>query len=58
MHIAAFAGHEGVVRMLLDNRADATVRDADGLTPLDCAAMNGRTAIFDLLRRHTTGKRP
>jgi TonB family protein len=48
MH-AASAGHEAVVRVLLDAGADIRRRDKVGETALHLAAANGRTAVSRLL---------
>ena len=47
---AARKGHAEVVKVLLDNRADANVsRHVDGVTPLYIAAQNGHTEVVKLL---------
>ena len=44
MHLATEFGHEVVVRLLIENGAKATAKDANGWTPLHIAAGIGREA--------------
>jgi ankyrin repeat protein len=46
---AAWMGHVGVVRVLLERGADVSAQDDDGDTALHCAAMTGREEIVSLL---------
>ena len=63
---AAAAGHAGIVKMLLENRADPNVREQGGYTPLHAAAQNGdegmiRTLLYggaDLNVKSNDGKTP
>jgi ankyrin repeat protein len=41
LHAAAHAGHEAIVRFLLENKCAVDARDDEGGTPLHCAAYNG-----------------
>ena len=49
MHAAA-EGHIEVVKILLANEADATLKDIDGDTAESFARQNGHTAVADLLK--------
>ncbi|KAL1526084.1 hypothetical protein AB1Y20_020901 [Prymnesium parvum] len=49
LHLAAMNGHEGAVRLLLQNNADLEARDNDGFSPLHLAAMNGHEGVVRLL---------
>ncbi|KAL1496537.1 hypothetical protein AB1Y20_014143 [Prymnesium parvum] len=49
LHLSAFKGHEGVVRLLLENHADTAARDNEGYTPLHCAAHKGHENAVRLL---------
>ena len=40
LHHAAASGHEGTVKELLRNQADAMARDKNWMTPLHLAALN------------------
>ncbi|KAF2963557.1 hypothetical protein GQX73_g10010 [Xylaria multiplex] len=48
LHEAAFKGHETIVKLLLDNKADAHIEDASGQTALEIAASQGHTAVVRL----------
>ena len=47
--IAAYNGHEAIVRLLLEAGADKEAKDNDGFTPLINAAYNGHEAVVRLL---------
>ena len=49
LHIAAEEREENMLRLLLENKADAGLTDADGNTPLDIAAKNEWRQGFDIL---------
>lgn len=49
LHLAAMIGNLAVVRWLLENGADPTVRDAEGFYPLHLAAQKGVDEIVDVL---------
>lgn len=57
LHRAAVAGHAEVVRLLLDAGADASIRDCDGMTPLERVASQTvgrgveRRTVVELLTR-------
>ncbi len=63
---AAAAGHEKIVKMLLQNGADPNVREQGGYTPLHAAAQNGneemiRTLLYggaDMGLKSNDGKLP
>jgi ankyrin repeat protein len=42
-------GHIDIVKLLLQKRADTTIANNDGLTPLNVAASEGHTNIVNLL---------
>lgn len=46
---AAHYGHYNIVKALLEKRADANHRDANGCTPLMCSAQNGHTRCIEML---------
>ncbi len=46
---AAWAGHDDVINLLLDNGADINSTDEDSRTPLHWATMKGRTSSVKLL---------
>ena len=50
LHLAAYGGHEAVVRLLLANGAQVNVRDRKDETPLDLAVSAREHAIAKLLR--------
>jgi len=64
IHSAAAAGHEKIVRLLIDHGADANIREQGGFTPLHAAAQNGNVKIIhallmggaDLTIKSTDGK--
>ena len=47
--IASEKGHADVVRVLLDNGADASLRTSDGETALQVATRFGHTEVMSLL---------
>ena len=49
LHLAAAAGHDEIVKLLLDNGADHTRTDRDGATPLYAAAKSGHTDVVRML---------
>ena len=49
LHIACERGHEGVVRLLLEQGADLTARDKPGNTPLHSAVRGGYRNIVALI---------
>jgi ankyrin repeat protein len=49
LHLAAFGDHAGVVRALLDVGGDASMRDAEGATPLLVAVTRSSNAAFAAL---------
>ena len=50
MFVAAASGHEAVVRLLIDEGADAIAADKDGQMPLYVVAENRYKAVARLLR--------
>jgi len=50
LHEAARAGNAGIIRALLKAGADPTLKDHDGLTPLELAAQQGHVAVVPLLK--------
>jgi ankyrin repeat protein len=55
LHVACLAGETNcakVVRFLLDHGADASLRTADGATPLYCASVTGRQEMARMLLEH------
>ncbi len=57
LHMAAQKGHTEIVQMLLSSGADANARTHDGLTPLDCATLNGHTGTQQALLSARAGER-
>jgi ankyrin len=50
LHVAAIEGHGAIVSLLLAAGYDKTMRDADGMTPLNRAADNGHLDVVQLLQ--------
>lgn len=46
LHIAAIHGHVDCAKYLLEQGAELNCQDADGRTPLICAASNGQSQII------------
>jgi ankyrin repeat protein len=53
LHEAALSGDGQIVRLLLDNGANADATSNDGITPLAIAVAEGHADTAALLRRHT-----
>ena len=49
LHHAAEAGHEAIVRQLLNNKADKNAKDSTDCTPMHVAAREGHTGVVDCL---------
>jgi ankyrin repeat protein len=49
IHSAASAGHEKIVELLLEYRADPNAREQNGYTPLHAAAQNGDEEVIRVL---------
>jgi len=49
MHSAAAGNHTGIVRLLLDNGADANAAQEGGFRPIHAAAQNGNDELYALL---------
>src|SRR5690606_1154883 len=49
LHLAARSGHESVVRVLLEEKADPNAGDEKGVTPLMVAAVKGNESIVWVL---------
>ena len=52
LHWAAKGGYLNVVQLLLDYRANATMKDTDGKSALEHAAENGHTTVIQQLLHH------
>ncbi len=52
LHMAAMAGHKGVVEILLAHGADVNAKDKNGDTPLRLAVIKGHKDVAQLLRQH------
>ena len=52
MHVAAEAGEEKLITLLLSRKADAIITDPDGYTPLDLAAKNKHERAVEVLLQH------
>ncbi|KAF8610656.1 ankyrin [Ceratobasidium sp. AG-I] len=55
LHLAADRGHLDVIRLLLSRGADTTLKDQDGDTGLEIAAVAKHEAIVQMLREHQNG---
>ena len=49
LHLIAYLGVEGVVKLLLESKADVDSKDNNNQTPLSWAAQNGHEAVVKLL---------
>ena len=49
LHLAAKAGHEKLVRLLMDNEANIIAKDNEGKTALQLAAQNGHLNVVQQL---------
>ena len=66
LHVAAFEGHDEMVRLLISNRAYVNPRDVNGNTPLHLAAEHGHDGTVraliqghaDLTIRNDIGQTP
>ena len=52
LHRAAFIGELNIVKLLVAKGADVNVADADGTTPLSCAALEGNLDVVKCLMLH------
>ena len=54
LHVAAKEGHEQLLKFLLSKKADATVTDLDGNSPVDLAAkkQHANNKAVDVLLKH------
>ena len=57
LHHAAEQGNKALVKLLLDNGADAEIKDDKGRTPLKIAEEKGHAEIIELLRSCGGGER-
>jgi ankyrin repeat protein len=48
---AAEIGHVEVCQILLDNGADASIKDSNGETALDCARKNSHQDVIEILSK-------
>jgi ankyrin repeat protein len=55
-HAAALFGHVPVVKQLISAGADLTLRNQDGVTPLQLAQEAKQTAVVEYLSRLVKGK--
>ncbi|KJR87190.1 ankyrin repeat protein [Sporothrix schenckii 1099-18] len=53
--VASYFGHNSVVKLLLEKRADVEAKDNDGRTPLSHAAQGGHEAVARLLLEKGAG---
>lgn len=53
LHYACYGGHRECVRVLLDNGADASIRDELGRTPRDDAQLRAHAQVLELLATAT-----
>lgn len=51
LHLAAQFGHAGIVEVLLEYGADATLKDEYGDTPMDDAIANKQKNVIELLKK-------
>ncbi|KAK4638956.1 hypothetical protein QC761_702990 [Podospora bellae-mahoneyi] len=52
LHLAAQAGHNDIVRLLLEAGAQVDVAAEKGVTPLACAAASGQSGTLQILLEH------
>jgi hypothetical protein len=52
LHWASYKGYSRMIKLLLENGADTTDKDIDGLTALDMAILKGHHSVAGLLRGH------
>lgn len=52
LHLAAFKGHQRVVKFLVENGAEIDVKDNDGLRPIDMAKENGHEYVCYYLENY------
>ncbi len=51
LSVAAWCGHTGIAKLLLDSGAEVNARDQYGWTPLREAEVSDRRPVIDLLRQ-------
>ena len=51
LHKAAWRGHEQVVRLLLAHKADTSIKESSGLTPLNMARSAKKEAVVAVLSK-------
>ncbi|KAF1816294.1 hypothetical protein P152DRAFT_470330 [Eremomyces bilateralis CBS 781.70] len=56
--VESYFGHEGIVKVLLEAKADVDSKDDDGRTPLWWAAVNGHERIVKLLESFSVTRPP
>ena len=56
LHLAASRGHVNIVEHLVRMGADATIKDSDGITPLETAMKNGHRQCARVLLAHEGAK--
>lgn len=59
LHLAAIANYPGMVKLLIENKADSTIQDQNGMTPFDLAAsLNHYEVIRYFIRNGPTKIKP
>ena len=53
-HTAVYLKNEIIAQQLLDHKADVTLKDRDGKTPLDYARIRGNEGMLQLMQEYAS----